>query len=133
MKKVGIDDEISIYGNINGTDISMEKQKVCKIIENFYNLLLKKKMNIEKLGKVHTTQMVFENGKIANGNNEFWMYGYAKKKVDKENGMRYYFKIENIRMCGFFKELQILFNEYLRYFSNNTNDFDIIVEKIIIK
>lgn len=133
MKKVGIDDEISIYGNINGTDISMEKQKVCKIIENFYNLLLKKKMNIEKLEKIHTSQMVFENGKIADGNNKFWMYGYAKKKGQDEKSMRYYFNLENIRMCSFFKELEILFNEYLGHFSNSIDDFDIIVEKIIIK
>lgn len=127
MLKINIDDKINIYGKIDNIDLNIENKKVSEVVKNFYELLLKNNIDISKIKHMRIDKIVVNNKKI-NKENFFYLRGYAKKKDADEKSMRYYFNIRNIRLKYIYRELKMLYTDYLYYYENNTNNLDIIVE-----
>ena len=130
MLKINIDDKISIYGKIDNIDLNIENKKVSEVVKNFYELVLKNNIDISKIKQMRIDKIVVNNQKI-NKENFFYLCGYAKKKGADEKSMRYYFNIRNIRLKYIYRELKMLYTDYLYYYENNTNNLDIIVEGLM--
>lgn len=130
MLKINIDDKISIYGKIDNIDLNIENKKVSEVVKNFYELVLKNNIDISKIKQMRIDKIVVNNKKI-NKENFFYLRGYAKKKDADEKSMRYYFNIRNIRLKYIYRELKMLYTDYLYYYENNTNNLDIIVETLM--
>lgn len=130
MQKINISDKISIYGKIDNFDLNIENIKVFEIVKNFYELLIKNNIDISKIKQMKIDKIVINNQKT-NKENFFYLRGYAKKKDADEKSMRYYFNIRNIRLKYIYRELKMLYTDYLYYFENNTNNLDLIVENLL--
>jgi len=130
MQKINISDKISIYGKIDNFDLNIENVKVFEIVKNFYELLIKNNIDISKIKQMKIDKIVINNQKT-NKENFFYLRGYAKKKDADEKSMRYYFNIRNIRLKYIYRELKMLYTDYLYYFENNTNNLDLIVENLL--
>lgn len=130
MLKININEKISIYGKIDNINLNIENIKVSEVVKNFYELVLKNNIDISKIKQMSIDKIVVNNQKISK-EKFFYLCGYAKKKDADEKSMRYYFNIRNIRLKYFYRELKMLYTDYLYYYENDTNNLDIIVEGLM--
>lgn len=133
MKKINMNDDISIYANIENQYISMENRKVSKIVDDFYNLLKNKDIDIRKLKNVKIIKMVINKKDNISVDAEFVLRGYAKEKFNNdENLMRNYFNIGGFKIENLYKQLKYLYKDYLYYLEMNKNKIEIILENLYI-
>ena len=129
MQEINIIDKISIYGKIDNIDFTIKNKKVGEVIKYFYDLLKEKNINIHQVKKMEVSKVIFDNN--IDKDNFFYLRGYANKKDADENSMRYYFNIRNFRFKNIYRELKLLYTEYLCYFEKNTDNLNIIIETLL--
>lgn len=149
MKLIRKNEKISLYGNLNiialdknieeNIEICIESKEARKIGDVLYEILQKQYEkynydweNIRK--KIQTTKLVINNETI-NSNYLVSIYGYVEDwgGIPTENGKKYDFCIKEIAIKDIFRELELLYDEYICDFDTIKDGLKFVIEKIEIK
>lgn len=132
MKKIEVNEKISVWGMIDNKNIQIKNQKLCNILKGFNQILQREKIDINKAKVINTTKLMIQDKEV-DLDKIFSMYAYIRRKgkADKTS-MRYYFNIEFMKVSDLLLEIQSLSKNFLKY-NELDKKFDLILEYFYIE